>query len=121
MIKLIATTAIALAIASPALAQGRGVSYETETGRIRRGTTCELNANGFVYRGRCDVGRAWEGDRRVIRAGSYLFSIRPDGSGGGRFFQLEEDDEGEYKSKLMGYVHAEGSCWVGNRLHFCAR
>jgi hypothetical protein len=109
----------------PHYVASRGRTVYTESGPVRIGTSCELNANNFVFRGKCSVGRLESDDSSYIAAGTYMFRIvRSDSDPGtGKFYQIDMRGE-DYSQRFIGRVEARGACWVGmgsGTLHFCAR
>lgn len=111
--------AVIAGVAAPslALAQSTGVKmYSPSTGeRIRVGTSCTLKIDGdTVYRGLCNISFDEETMRTKIDTGRATYAI-----------QRNEEEPGEasfYRgSRPIDGVYAQGACWVGDRVSFCAR
>lgn len=105
------------AVPSLASAQSSGVKmYSPSTGeRVRVGTSCTLKIDGRpVYGGLCNISYDQVTMMTTIDTGRATYSI-----------QRNEEEPGEasfYRgSRPIDGVYAQGACWVGERVSFCAR
>lgn len=112
-------TAILLAsllLTSSAFAYERGVStYDFDSDvSTRSGTYCKLQINGEdVYKGLCNVSRA--GDISRIDTGTSSYLIRRDP--GNKYSATFSSTNGRY----IDHVTANGPCWVGSIIRYCAK
>jgi hypothetical protein len=116
--------ALALAIGvlySPAYAQ-HGVSIDDGSATLRMGAGCRLSLYGQALGGQCNVLKEHGSPDTYIKAGGGTYRIAREGThGAGKriadFYQVTPKGQAD---RLIGTVIANGSCWVGDGIRFCA-
>jgi hypothetical protein len=106
---------------SPAYAQ-HGISIDDGTANLRMGAGCRLSLYGQALGGTCAVLKEHGSPDTYIKAGSGTYRIaRASGHGAGKrvaeFYQVTPTGQAD---RLIGTVLANGSCWVGDGIRFCA-
>src|SRR4051794_13298660 len=116
MKRFVITTLAALSLVGPALG-GEGREVYTEDGKIRYGTGCTLNIHGLTRTGKCNVGRGWGNSSSIIQVGGVFFRIKrdPNDKTSAMFYRITNGD-----AQYVSEVYANGSCWVGTNVRFCA-
>lgn len=100
-------------LATPALAGD--VRIVTDAGVIRAETRCGLSIHGLAAGGRCMIGRGYGSPSTHIRAGGEQYEIRRTSRTAAHFVRTTDGVE-----SLVGTVYADGDCWVGSTVAFCA-
>lgn len=92
-----------------------GLRLVTDVGVIRAGARCGLSIHGVAAGGRCIIGRGYGSPSTIIRAGDEEYEIRRTSRTSARFVRTTDGLE-----SLVGTVYADGVCWVGANVAFCA-
>lgn len=108
-------------LCSPAYAQ-HGVSIDDGSATLRMGAGCRLSLYGQALGGQCNVLKEHGSADTYIKAGTGTYRIsRAASRGSGKriaeFYQVTPKGMAD---RLIGIVQANGSCWVGDGIRFCA-
>ena len=98
-----------------------GIRVLTPEGTARLGVSCSLWIKDLgTFNSRCDVGRLRDHPTTIVQVGSTR--LRIDRSG---MDDMEADmyyyDRGGGEWQRIGVAVAQGACWTGARVRFCAQ
>jgi hypothetical protein len=116
--------ALALALStSTTLAYAQhGINVDDGTATLRMGAGCRLTLYGQALGGQCNVLKEHGSVDTFIKAGTGTYRITRVGNRGAgkrvaEFYQVTPSGQDD---RLIGTIIANGSCWVGDGIRFCA-